>query len=133
MVPESRVVADLLLSGVDAAGWRQAIQIKNVFAKRSVSTAATKATLIRGRLTTLPPASFGVARDGSKPAATHAESEAPKSSLELSYSHVPNRPQPDDDRHDFGQSTYRTGTESAPWQVDIRCCPQLLRIIFRKE
>ena len=72
MVPESRVVADLLLSGVDAAGWRQAIQIENVLAKRSVSTAATKATLIRGRLNTLPPALWTVIRDGSKPAATHA-------------------------------------------------------------
>ena len=71
MVPESRVVADLLLSGVDAAGWRQAIQIENVLAKRSVSTAATKATLIRGRLNTLPPALWSVIRDDSKPAATH--------------------------------------------------------------
>ena len=26
MVPESRLVADLLLQGVDAAGWRQAIE-----------------------------------------------------------------------------------------------------------
>ncbi|MBK1631999.1 hypothetical protein CKO31_14890 [Thiohalocapsa halophila] len=72
MVPESRIVADLLLAGADANGWRQAIEVDNVLAKRSVSTAATKATLIRGRLKTLPPALWGVIRDGSRPAATHA-------------------------------------------------------------
>lgn len=72
MVPESRVVAGLLLTGVDADGWRQAIEVDNVLAKRSVSTAATKATLIRARLKTLPPALWAMLRDGSKPAATHA-------------------------------------------------------------
>jgi hypothetical protein len=72
MVPESRIVADLLLADADADGWRQAIEVDNVLAKRSVSTAATKATLIRGRLKTLPPALWVVIRDGSTPAATHA-------------------------------------------------------------
>jgi hypothetical protein len=72
MVPESRVVADLLLADADADHWRQAIQIDNVLAKRSVSTAVTKARLIRARLKTLPPSLWNVIRDGSKPAATHA-------------------------------------------------------------
>ena len=69
MVPESRVVAGLLLTGVDADGWRQAIQVENVLAKRSVSTAVTKARLIRARVQTLPPALWEVVRDGSRPAA----------------------------------------------------------------
>jgi hypothetical protein len=47
MVPESRVVAGLLLKGVDADGWRQAIQVENVLAKRSVSTAAAAGSLTR--------------------------------------------------------------------------------------
>ncbi len=72
MVPESRVIADLLLAGVDAATWRQAIQVENRLAKRSVSTAVTKARLIRARLETLSPAIWCIIRDGSKPAATHA-------------------------------------------------------------
>jgi len=72
MVPESRVVADLLLADADADHWRQAIQVDNLLAKRSVSTAVTKARLIRARLKTLPPLLWNVVRDGSKPAATHA-------------------------------------------------------------
>lgn len=72
MVPESRVVADLLLAGVDAATWRQAIQVENRLAKRAVSTAVTKARLIRARLETLSPELWRIIRDGSKPAATHA-------------------------------------------------------------
>jgi hypothetical protein len=72
MVPESRIVAGLLLKGVDAEGWRQAIQVENVLAKRSVSTAVTKARLIRARLQTLPPTLWEAVRDGSRPAATHA-------------------------------------------------------------
>jgi hypothetical protein len=72
MVPESRVVADLLLADADADDWRQAIEVDNVLANRSTSTAITKARLIRARLKTLPPSLWNVVRDGSKPAATHA-------------------------------------------------------------
>jgi len=72
MVPESRIIADLLLRGVDPPGWKQAIEVDNVLAKRSPTTASTKATLIRGRLRTLPPALWRLIRDGSKPVATHA-------------------------------------------------------------
>ena len=72
MVPESRIIADLLLRGVDPPGWKQAIEVDNVLAKRSPTTASTKATLIRGRLRTLTPALWCLIRDGSKPVATHA-------------------------------------------------------------
>lgn len=34
MVPESRVVADLLIHNIDAEGWEQAIRVDNVLAKR---------------------------------------------------------------------------------------------------
>jgi hypothetical protein len=72
MVPESRIVADLLLQGVDAASWKQAIEIDNVLAKRSPTTASTKAALIRARLQTMTDALWRLVRDGSKPVATHA-------------------------------------------------------------
>ena len=72
MVAESRVVADLLLRGIDAAGWKQAIQVDNVLAKRSPTTASTKAALIRSRLQTMTEGLWRLVRDGSKPVATHA-------------------------------------------------------------
>jgi hypothetical protein len=72
MVPESRIVADLLLKGVDAAAWRQAIEVENVLHKRSPSTALTKAVLIRSRLQTMTDGLWLLVRDGSKPVATHA-------------------------------------------------------------
>jgi hypothetical protein len=72
MVPESRIVADLLLQGVDAAGWKQAIEVDNILAKRSPTTASTEATLIRARLRTMTEGLWRLVRDGSKPVATHA-------------------------------------------------------------
>lgn len=72
MVPESRIVANLLLQGVDAAGWKQAIESDNVLAKRSPTTASTKAGLIRARLQTMTGGLWRLVRDGSRPVATHA-------------------------------------------------------------
>ena len=72
MVAESRIVADLLLKGVDAAGWKQAIEIDNLLRKRSPSTASTKAGLIRARLRTMTEGLWRLTRDGGKPVATHA-------------------------------------------------------------
>ena len=72
MVPESRLVADLLLQGVDAAGWKQAIEVENRLRKRSPTTASTKAGLIRARLQTMTPSLWHLVRDGDKPVATQA-------------------------------------------------------------
>jgi len=72
MVPESRVVADLLIHNIDADGWEQAIRVDNVLAKRSPSTALTKANLVRARLRTLPAALIPLIRDGNRQVATHA-------------------------------------------------------------
>lgn len=72
MVPESRIVADLLLRGVDGAGWKQAIEVDNVLRKRSPTTASTKAVLIRARLQTMGEGLWRLVRDGSKPVTTHA-------------------------------------------------------------
>lgn len=72
MVPESRLVADLLLRGIDSSGWRQAIEVDNALAKRSPTTASTKAGLIRARLRTMTQDLWRLVRDGSKPVATQA-------------------------------------------------------------
>ena len=72
MVPESRLVADLLLQGVDAVGWKQAIEVENRLRKRSPTTASTKAALIRARLQTMTPDLWHLVRDGDKPVATQA-------------------------------------------------------------
>jgi hypothetical protein len=72
MVPESRIVAGLLLQGVDTIAWKQAIEIDNLLRKRSLSTASTKAGLIRARLRTMTEGLWRLVSDGAKPVATHA-------------------------------------------------------------
>ena len=72
MVPESRIVADLLLQGIEGAGWKRAVEVDNVLRKRSLTTASTKALLIRARLQTMTEGLWLMVRDGSKPVATHA-------------------------------------------------------------
>lgn len=71
-VPEARVIAGLLLNGIDDAGWQKAIEVENVLQKRSVGTAKRQALLVRTRLQLMGPTLWEIVRDGSKPAATHA-------------------------------------------------------------
>jgi hypothetical protein len=71
-VPESRVVADLLLRQVDAGGWKDAIVTKNVLQTRSAATASRLTKLIRGRLETMGPDLWKLVRDGKGTVATHA-------------------------------------------------------------
>jgi hypothetical protein len=71
-VTESRVIADLLLRGVDEAGWRKAIYDQNVLQTRSPKTAKRLRTLIRGRLETMTDALWRMVRDGTTDVATHA-------------------------------------------------------------
>lgn len=72
MVPESRVVAGLLLQGVDNEQWQRAIEVDNVLEKRSASTASTKGGLIRNRLLTMNSGLWELIRDGGRDTATHA-------------------------------------------------------------
>ena len=69
---ESRVIAALLLQGVDAAQWRQAILVDNVLQKRSPSTASTFAVFIRQRLDSMTPPLWELVRDGTNAVATQA-------------------------------------------------------------
>ena len=71
-VTESRVIADLLLEGVDAHDWHIAIQDKNVLQARSPETARRLSWLLRARLELMRPPLWNMVRDGSALLATHA-------------------------------------------------------------
>jgi len=69
---ESRIIADLLLRGVDDAGWRRAIYDENVLQARSPKTAKRLRTLVRNRLETMTEDLWRLVRDGTGDEATHA-------------------------------------------------------------
>jgi hypothetical protein len=69
-VPESRIIARLLLERVDETAWKRAILDENVLQKRSPSTAKTFAENIRHRLLTMKPDLWELIRDGSPTVAT---------------------------------------------------------------
>lgn len=71
-LPESRIVAGLLIDNVSAESWRRAIEEENILQKRSPGTAARQASLLRARLQTMTPELWHLVRDGPKEAATHA-------------------------------------------------------------
>ncbi len=71
-LPESRIIAGLLLDMVSVEDWRHAIEDENVLQKRSPGTAARQASLLRTRLETMGPDLWELVRDGSKETATHA-------------------------------------------------------------
>jgi hypothetical protein len=71
-LPQSRLIADLLLREVDADGWRDAVRTKNVLQARNPATAHRLARLIRGRLETMGPPLWKLVRDGEGRVATHA-------------------------------------------------------------
>jgi hypothetical protein len=71
-LPESRIIADVLLREVDAGGWKDAIVKRNVLQARSPATAIRLTKLIRGRLETMGPDLWKMVRDGKGGVATHA-------------------------------------------------------------
>ena len=72
IVPETRIVAALLLQGVDVQEWGRQIHELNVLQKRTARTADTYANLARLRLQTMSTDLWTLVRDGSVPVATHA-------------------------------------------------------------
>jgi len=72
IVPETRIVAALLLQGVDVQEWDRQIHELNVLQKRTARTADTYANLARLRLQTMSSDLWSLVRDGSVPVATHA-------------------------------------------------------------
>ena len=71
-VPESRVIADLLLRGRTGQSWKDAIVTENVLQARSPATAIRLARLIRLRLETMDAGLWTLVRDGTGTVATHA-------------------------------------------------------------
>jgi hypothetical protein len=71
-VPESRIVARLLLDGVDQRGWKDAIERENVLQARNAVTAKRLARLIRQRLKIMDADLWKLVRDGTGSVATHA-------------------------------------------------------------
>jgi hypothetical protein len=71
-LPESRIIAGLLLDNVTEEGWNDAVITKNVLQRRTQSTAATQAGMIRNRLNTMGPELWMMVRDGAAPVATQA-------------------------------------------------------------
>lgn len=71
-LPESRIIAGLLLRKVDAEGWNDAIVTKNVLQARNPATARRLTKLIRGRLETMGPDLWKLVRDGNAAVASHA-------------------------------------------------------------
>jgi hypothetical protein len=71
-IPESRVIAELLLRNITDREWRKAIYAENVLQARSPKTAKRLSVLIRGRLVSVEAPLWKVIRDGSLVEATHA-------------------------------------------------------------
>lgn len=71
-VPESRIMADLLLRGVDETDWEKALYDQNILQTRSPKTANRLALLLRGRLALMEGDLWKLVRDGSGTVTTHA-------------------------------------------------------------
>jgi hypothetical protein len=72
IVPETRIVAGLMLDQASPAAWKQAIEDDNVLQKKSRLTALTYATLARSRLQAMSPPLWAIAKDGTRTEATDA-------------------------------------------------------------
>lgn len=71
-LPESRVVADLLLNGLTDDGWHQAIVEANALQARNPVSAIRVGRLVRQRLELMKPGLWKLVKDGSGSIATHA-------------------------------------------------------------
>lgn len=71
-VPESRIIASLLLDRFDEEHWQHAIQTENLLQARNAATATRLARLIRQRLTTMDSGLWKLVRDGNATVAAHA-------------------------------------------------------------
>jgi hypothetical protein len=69
---ESKIVAGLLLSGVDKKDWKDAIVTKNLLQAKSIKTAVEIARISRARLETMTPELWKLVRDGNGDTAIHA-------------------------------------------------------------
>ena len=71
-MPESRVIADLLLRNVAKEEWKDAVIRQNVLQARNPTTATRLAKLIRDRLRLMDAELWKLVRDGNSTVSTHA-------------------------------------------------------------
>jgi len=71
-IAETRIIAGLLLGGVDEAGWKQSMVKDNALQAKNPATAIRLGRLIRQRLETMSPELWRMVRDGTVVVATHA-------------------------------------------------------------
>lgn len=71
-VTESRIIADLLLRGVNGHDWQTELVENNILQIQSEETAKKWGQLLRARLELMQPPLWEMVRDGSVPLATHA-------------------------------------------------------------
>jgi hypothetical protein len=71
-VPESRIVAGLLLKGISGDDWHHAMVEQNVLQARNTVSAVRIGRLVRQRLELMKPDLWRLVRDGSGPVATQA-------------------------------------------------------------
>lgn len=71
-VPESRIIADLLLRGDASEEWHETLYKQNALQARNLETARRLGRLIRQRLELMNADLWRLVRDGSKTVATHA-------------------------------------------------------------
>lgn len=72
MLPESRIVARLLMDRTNDREWEQAMRVDNVLQKGSPATATRQARLIRFRLESISPSLWPLVADGDKEVAMQA-------------------------------------------------------------
>ena len=72
LVPESRKISELMLSRVDADGWKEAIENQNILQKLSIASAIRIANFIRARLELMTPELWTLIKGGDSTVATHA-------------------------------------------------------------
>jgi len=71
-VPESRIIADLLLKGVNAKAWEEKILKDNILQTRTAATAVRLSRLIRKRLELMKPELWRLVWEGTGLIAVHA-------------------------------------------------------------
>jgi hypothetical protein len=71
-VPESRIIADLLIRGVNDQEWKRTLLKDNPLQSRSPATTIRLGRLIRKRLDLMKPELWELVRDGTATVATHA-------------------------------------------------------------
>ena len=72
LIPESRIVAGLLLQEPTPEEWKRQIYEENILQRRTPNSAQTAGTLIRSRLSTLDKELWGFVHTGSKELATQS-------------------------------------------------------------